>query len=127
MSSSQSLNRVNPQIFMNRLEMLESNLLRVWNQHEALIPLLDLVELLPHVQKNFEQGRQVKQRLDNLSHNIQEFMTTLKQNITHGTLSSIEKTFNSANSQIHELKQKTKDIEGSIHTEAKVNMHRLKD
>ena len=52
--------------FLSRLEMLENNLTRVSNQHEALLPLLDLVELLPHVQKNLEQCRQVKQRLDEL-------------------------------------------------------------
>lgn len=49
--------------FLGRLEMLENNLTRVSNQHDALLPLLDLVELLPHVQKNLEQCRQVKQRL----------------------------------------------------------------
>ncbi len=40
------------QSFVSRLEMLESNLTRVDNQHEALVPLLDLVELLPLIHKN---------------------------------------------------------------------------
>ena len=36
----------------SRLDLIESNLNRVCNQHDALMPLLNLLELLPSLQKN---------------------------------------------------------------------------
>lgn len=115
------------QSFLSRLEMLESNLTRVTNQHEALIPLLDLVELLPHIQKNLEQSQQAKQRLEALSEQMQDFHSALKQNINHGALSSLDSNFKSLTTQIQDLKHKVKDLEGEHVTNQKVLSQKMKE
>lgn len=96
--------RITDQGVLNRLEMLENNLTRVTNQHDALLPLLDLVELLPHVQKNLEQCRQVKQRLTVLDERLTGFNNELKEKITHGAFSSVDGNFKSSHAQLQELR-----------------------
>ena len=54
----------------NRLRMLESNMARLINQHQALAPLADLANLIPEVNRHKDSIRLVEDELQQLSHQI---------------------------------------------------------
>jgi hypothetical protein len=47
-----------------------------------------------------ENSDQIRQRLDILNKNMQQFSAILKQNLSHGAFSSIDNNFKSSQSQI---------------------------
>lgn len=122
----------------SRLEMIETNLRRVANQHEALMPLIGMKEQLSAVQKAELQlkGYQIRinenqRKLKNLTgelknvhlnyeNSFEKIVGQRKEKSTEGQI--LEKTLKGTNNLINALQSNLKDVESTV-----LNFQRVTD
>jgi chromosome segregation ATPase len=72
-----------------RLEMLESNLARVTNQQDSLLPLMNMLEIAPNVAKNdnlvknlHKKSQETEDKITKMEQALKNFQFALDQNVT---------------------------------------------
>ncbi|EGR30273.1 hypothetical protein IMG5_136330 [Ichthyophthirius multifiliis] len=92
----------------NRLELIESNLARVCNQHEALMPLLSLLEIVPRINNSENNLKQITQRnKKDISNLLSDFKNQIQQSVKKQEEKQLHSKNNAHESkQQHELQEK---------------------
>jgi hypothetical protein len=124
---------------MNRLEILESNLNRVCNQHDALMPLLNMNNLMPSLTKTETTLKTLQKKIAENEDKLQKAESALKdhQNYVETSLArlnnsktnhgnqeyqQLDKTIKNTNNHLNALQSNLKDVESTV-----LNLQKLTD
>ncbi|KRX07190.1 hypothetical protein PPERSA_00347 [Pseudocohnilembus persalinus] len=94
-----------------QLELIEGNLSRVCNQHDALMPLLQILEAMPQISKNEQEIKNIKNNQKALEQKLKNLESMVNQNSNQHVFGTIERNFKQQNSTIASIKASIKEIE----------------
>ncbi|KAL4496036.1 hypothetical protein ABPG72_015458 [Tetrahymena utriculariae] len=111
-----------------RLEIIETSLNRVCNQHDALMPLLQLLETVPSLQRSEQQVKNLSKKYSDVEKRLKEIESSEKKDSQYQHIfSNIDRNFKNTANQISQLKKEISTLENNIQQIQSIPEAKLKE
>ncbi|EAR91016.2 hypothetical protein TTHERM_00146220 (macronuclear) [Tetrahymena thermophila SB210] len=111
----------------NRLEVIESHLNRVCNQHDALMPLLSLLETVPKINNNEQAMKQMQKKISDLETKLEKLEQNCNSKNNPHVFVQIDRNFKNTSQLITQMKSEMKDIQTQLQNNTKQNSSQLRE
>ncbi|EGR28822.1 hypothetical protein IMG5_168580 [Ichthyophthirius multifiliis] len=111
----------------NRLDIIEGNLNRVCNQHDALMPLLGLLETVPKINSIEQNIKTVQKKSVEFDSKLEKLEAQINISKNQQTFVQIERNFKSTSQSISQIKTDLKDMQQALNNNQKIAEVKIKE